>query len=195
MPDSVDRAHTVDASGREPIIRPFRPDQALRPGWFDPLALVIVGLIRGTFPLLFVVGMIYMWLSFGPKLDTVPSLTSPMQAFRALLSPFGVLAVAFLLRLTTGIAALVLAYPLSRHTTGSVIGPDIFKRPFRIWNDRLHLVRAYRSLRWSSPVSRLAIRRLGRTGYILSWAGTIVTIAFWCAIPAFLVVVALNPKT
>lgn len=195
MPDPASSPPALDARGREPIIRPFRPDQALRPGRFDPLALIIAGLIRGTFPLLFVVGLIYMWLSFGPKVETVPPLTSPMQAVRALLSPFGVLAIAFLLRLATGIAALLLAYPLGRHTTGSVIGPDIFKRPFRIWNDRLHLVRAYRSLRWTSPVTTLAIQRLGRTGYILSWAGTIMTIAFWLAIPAFLIVVALNPKS
>lgn len=114
------------------------------------------------------VGLIYMWLSFGPKMEAVPTLTSPMQALRALLSPFGVLAIAFLLRFATGIVALLLAYPLSRHTTGSVIGPDIVKRPFRIWNDRLHLVRAYRSLRWTSAVTKLAIQRLGRTGYLLS---------------------------
>lgn len=162
-----------------PPLVSFDPDSALRPGRFDPLALTVVGLLRGAAPALFVVGLIVFILTVGNHFEALPAIATPMQALRALLSPFAVAAVGVLLRFATGIAGLLLAYPLSRRATGSVIGPDLVKRPLRVGQDRLHLIRAYRSLRWTSPVRRLAIERLGRTGYVLSWAGTIVTIAFW----------------
>jgi hypothetical protein len=117
-----------------------------------------------------------------------------MQALRALLSPFAIAAFGVLLRFAMNMAALALAYPLSRRATGSAIGPDIVKRPLRVWQDRLHLIRAYRSMGWTSPVRTLAIERLGRTGYVLSWTGTILTILFWIALVALLVVLYVNVR-
>ena len=35
----------------------FTPDSALRPGRFDPAALIVVGLVRGAAPVLFVLGV------------------------------------------------------------------------------------------------------------------------------------------
>lgn len=170
------------------------PGSALRPGRFDPVALIVVGLLRGAAPALFVIGLIYFVLTVGNHFESVPAITSPMQAFRALLSPLAITAIGVLLRFVMGIVALLLAYPLSRQATGSVIGPDIVKRPLRIWQDRLHLIRAYRSLRWTSPVRTLAIERTGRTGYVLSWTGTILTIVFWVALLALLVVLYLSVR-
>ncbi|HOZ57849.1 MAG TPA: hypothetical protein PKY70_06660 [Nakamurella multipartita] len=166
----------------------FTPDSALRPGRFDPAALIVVGLVRGAAPVLFVLGVMNGLLTVGNHLESLPAIATPMQAFRALLSPFAPAAVAVLLRFGGGLLALALAYPLSRQVTGSVIGPDIVKRPLRVWQDRLHLVRAYRSMRWTSPVRTQAIVRLGRTGYVLSWVGTILTILFWVSLVALLVV-------
>lgn len=170
------------------------PGSALRPGRFDPLALIVVGLLRGAAPTLFVVGLIYFVLTVGNHFESVPAIATPMQAFRALLSPLAIAAFGVLLRFAMGIVALLLAYPLSRQATGSVIGPDIVKRPLRIWQDRLHLIRAYRSLRWTSPVRTLAIERTGRAGYVLSWTGTILTIGFWVALLALLVVLYLSVR-
>lgn len=177
-----------------PPIVSFDPSSALRPGRADALALTVVGLLRGAAPALFVIGLIYFVLTAGNHFESLPAVATPMQAFRALLSPFAIAAVGVLLRFVMGIVALLLAYPLSRQVTGSVIGPDIVKRPLRIWQDRLHLIRAYRSLRWTSPVRTLAVERLGRTGYALSWTGTILTIVFWVALVAFLVVLFVNAR-
>ena len=43
-------------------------------------------------------------------------------------------------------------------------------------------------MRWTSPVRTQAIVRLGRTGYVLPWVGTILTILFWVSLVALLVV-------
>ena len=177
-----------------PPLVSFDPRAALRPGRFDPLALIVVGLLRGAAPTLFVAGLIYFVLTVGNHFESLPTIASPIQAFRALVSPFAIAAFGVLLRFGMGIAALLLAYPLSRQATGSVIGPDIVKRPVRIWQDRLHLIRAYRSLRWTSPVRTLAILRLGRVGSVLSWTGTILTIAFWVALVSLLVVLYLGVR-
>lgn len=177
-----------------PPLVAFDPDSVVRPGRFDPLALIVVGVLRGAAPATIVVGLIYFTLTVGNHFESLPAIASPMQAFRALVSPLAIAAVGVLLRFGTGIIALLLAYPLSRQATGSAIGPDIVKRPLRIWGDRLHLIRAYRSLRWTSPVRTLAIQRLGRTGYLLSWAGTILTITFWVALIGLLVIVYLNVR-
>lgn len=177
-----------------PPLAAFEPASVLRPGRMDPLALIVVGVIRGAAPALFVVGLIYFVLTVGNHFESLPAIASPMQALRALLSPFAIAAVGVLLRFGAGIVALLLAYPLSRQATGSVIGPDIVKRPVRIWQDRLHLIRAYRSMRWTSPVRTLALQRLGRTGYVLSWTGTILTIGFWVALPALLVTLVVTGR-
>jgi hypothetical protein len=177
-----------------PPLVSLEPSAALRPGRFDPLALIVVGVLRGAAPTLFVIGLIYFVLTVGNHFESLPTISSPIQAFRALVSPFAVAAFGVLVRFAMGIVALLLAYPLSRQATGSVIGPDIVKRPLRIWQDRLHLIRAYRSMRWTSPVRTLAIERLGRTGYLLSWAGTILTILFWVSLVALLVVLYLSVR-
>jgi len=49
-------------------------------------------------------------------------------------------------------------------------------------------------MRWTSPVRTLAIERLGRTGYVLSWTGTILTIVFWVALAGLLVIIYLNVR-
>lgn len=181
-------------TGQVPPLVTIQPEAALRPGRFDPFALIVVGVLRGAAPALFVVGLIYFVLTVGTHFESLPAITSPMQALRALVSPFAIAAFGVLLRFAMGILALLLAYPLSRRTTGSVIGPDIVKRPLRIWQDRLHLIRAYRSLRWTSPVRTLAIERLGRAGYALSWTGTVLTIVFWVSLVALFVVIYLSVR-
>ena len=113
-----------------PPLVSFDPNSALRPGRFDPLALIAVGVLRGAAPALFVIGLMYFVLTVGNHFESLPAIASPMQAFRALVSPLAIAAFGVLLRFGMGIAALLLAYPLSRQTTGSVIGPDA-RRPLR----------------------------------------------------------------
>ena len=103
--------------------------------------------------------------------------------------------IGIILRFLVGVAALVLAYPLSRRETGSSIGPGMPRRPFRVWADRLHLVRAYRSLRWTSSVRQVAATRLGRWGRVLSWSGPALFVTDVVMIFVLVVVVYLNPRS
>ena len=64
-----------------------------------------------------------------------------------------------------------------------------------VWADRLHLVRAYRSLRWTSTVRQLAATRLGRPGRVLSWSGPALLVLDVVSFVALIVVVYLNPRT
>ena len=66
--------------------------------------------------------------------------------------------------------------PLSRRATGSAYGPDL-RRPFTVRSDRLHLVRAYRSLRWTTTVRTHAAGRIGRWGRALRLGGPVLLIA------------------
>ena len=148
----------VDASevagGFDPARHPIDPTAAVRSG-FDATALLVLWLLRSAAPALFFAGLAYAWAVGESRFESIAEVTSPGQAVRLLLSPFVFVAVAIILRFLVGIAALVLAYPLSRRETGSSIGPGMPRRPFRVWADRLHLVRAYRSLRWTSSVQAI----------------------------------------
>jgi len=181
-------------AGTDPIRHPIDPAAAVR-GRFDAAALLALWFLRSAAPALLIGSLIYAWLATDNKFESIPEMTSPGQAVRALLSPFAGVAVAIILRFLVGIAALALAYPLSRRETGSSIGPARRRRPFQIWADRLHLIRAYRSLRWTSTVRQLAATRLGRHGRILAWSGPALLITDIVLIFALLVVVYLNPRS
>ena len=116
---------------------PLDPLAAIRPGTFDAAALLIFCLLRSAVPAIFIAGLIYAWLASERGFEAVPDVTSAGQAFWVLLSPFVGVAAAVLLRIAVGFVALALAYPLSRRVIGSTVGPDLFRRPFRVWIDRL----------------------------------------------------------
>ena len=182
------------ADGLGPIRHPIDPSAAVL-GAFDATALLVLWLLRSAVPALLLMGVSYAWVVSEARFEAIPQVTSPSQAIRLLLSPFAFVALAIILRFLVGIAALLLAYPLSRRETGSSIGPGMLRRPFRVWADRLHLVRAYRSLRWTSTVRQLAATRLGRPGRILSWTGPVLLVSDVVLFLALIVVVYLNPRS
>jgi len=183
-----------DAAATDPIQHPIDPAAAVR-GGFDAAALLVLWFLRCAAPALLIGSLIYAWLVSESRFEAIPEMTSPGQAVRALLSPFAGVAVAIILRFLVGLAALALAYPLSRRATGSSMGPDSKHRPFQVWADRLHLIRAYRSLRWTSTVRQLAATRLGRRGRVLGWSGPALLITDVVLVIALLVVVYLNPRS
>ena len=185
----MDGADGLDARGH-----PLDPSAAVRDG-FDAIALLVLWLLRSAVPALLLAGLSYAWVVSETRFEAIPAVTTPGQAVQLLLSPFVLVAIAIILRFLVGIAALVLAYPLSRRETGSSIGPGMLWRPFRVWADRLHLVRAYRSLRWTSTVRQLAATRLGRWGRVLSWSGPVLLVADVVMFIALIVVVYLNPRS
>lgn len=183
-----------DAEGPEAIQHPLDPSAALR-GRFDATALLMLWLLRRSVPALLLAGLSYAWVVSETRFEALPQVTTPGQAVQLLLSPFALVAVAIILRFLAGLAALALAYPLSRRETGSSMVSDMLRRPFRVWSDRLHLVRAYRSLRWTSMVRTLAAARVGRWGRALSWSGPALLIADIILFIALVVVVYLNPRS
>jgi hypothetical protein len=177
-----------------PILHPIDPDAAVR-NTADAAALLVLWSLRCAVPALIFAGLSYAWLVSETRFETFGDVTSPGQAVRLLLSPFVVVAVAIILRFGVGIAALLVAYPLSRRETGSSIGPGMLRRPFRVWADRLHLVRAYRSLRWTSTVRHMAAVRLGRWGRVLGWSGPVFMVVDIVLAITMFVVVYLNPRS
>lgn len=172
---------------------PMDPRAAIRPGKFDSAALLVLWALRSAVPAVFIAGMIYAWLATGRGLAGIQEVTTFAKAWRVLLSPLAGIAIAVILRVAVGLAALALAYPLSRTATGSTIGPDIFRRPFRVWSDRLHLVSAYRALRWTWTVRQIAAGRIGRWGKVLSWSGPVLLVVDVVLVIALLLVVKFNP--
>jgi len=182
------------ADGVDPFRHPLDPSAAVR-GGFDAMALLVLWLLRSAAPALLLAGLSVAWVVSETRFEAIPAVTTPGQAVRVLLSPFALVAIAIGLRFLVDVAALVLAYPLSRRETGSSIGPGMLQRPFRVWADRLHLVRAYRSLRWTSAVRQLAATRLGRWGRVLSWSGPVLLVTDAVLFIALIVVMRLNPRS
>ena len=183
-----------DANGSDPIRHAIDSAAAVG-GIFDAAALLVLWLLRCAVPVLFLAGIAYAWVVSEARFESIGAVTTPGQAMRILVSPFVFVGIAIILRFVVGIAALVLAYPLSRRETGSSIGPGMPRRPFRVWADRLYLVRAYRSLRWTSSVRQFAASRLGRWGRVLSWAGPVLLVTDAVMIVVLVVVVYLNPRS
>jgi hypothetical protein len=67
-------------------------------------------LLRCATPALLLASLIYAWLASESRFESIPQMTSPAQAVRALLSPFAGVAVAIIVRFGVGVAALALAY-------------------------------------------------------------------------------------
>lgn len=184
----------ADADRLDPIRHAIDSAAAVR-GRFDAAVLLVLWLLRCSVPALFLAGLSVAWVVTESRFETVPQVATPWQAVRVLLSPFGLVAIAVLLQFLVAIAALLLAYPLSRRETGSSMAPGVPHRPLRVWADRLHLVRAYRSLRWTSAVRQLAATRLGRWGRALSWSGPVLLVADGIMLITLVLVVYLNPRS
>lgn len=182
------------ADGPDPVPHPIDPAAAVG-GAFDATALLVLWLLRSSVPALLLAGMAYAWVVSESRFESIANVTTPGQAVRLLVSPFVFVAIAIILRFLVGLAALLLAYPLSRRETGSSIGPGMPRRTLRVWADRLHLVRSYRSLRWTSSVRQRAASMLGSWGRVLSWSGPVLFVIDAVMIVVVVVVVYLNPRS
>jgi hypothetical protein len=76
-----------------------------------------------------------------------------------IVTAFGLVFVAIVLRLITGWVGLALAHPLARQHQGA---PDPrLRRRLAGYVDRYSIVRAFRELRWTEGVRTAALQRLG----------------------------------
>lgn len=168
------------------------PDLALRPGDLDAHVVLVLWLLRKTlFPLLWL-GLAVATVAYG-DVDALDAelgvLESPGAMLTALLSPLGLIVLAFGVRIISSFAALLAAFPLTlrsrpqHYTTGNRVA-----RRFHLWRDRLYQARAYRSLRQTWSVRDRARARLENSSGLYRSLEVGLTWANWVLLVAALVV-------
>lgn len=151
------------------------PQVALRPGRFDPFALWIVYLLRRTFFPLAFLSTIVLSLT-GRDGETLAGVDTVGEFLEAVRSPLVLLVVATMIRVMATILGFMFAYPLS-HRAPLAISPH--QGRWSAWGrlmDRLHVTRAYRSLRWTKAVRDVAAERIGPTA---DWFRAIERLLAW----------------
>lgn len=142
------------------------PGVFLRPGRFDPAALLFLRIFRrAVWPLMFV-GAAIAWVSGEFTAQSLERLTSPGEFLSAILSPLVTLAVALGLRVVVNFLGLLLATPLAR--SAWVEGHEARTFGKRLY-DMGYLSSGYRAVRWSWAVQAEAVKRLGSVGLQLSF--------------------------
>ncbi len=141
----------------------IRPEQALRPGRPDARNLLIVWYMRKSFFPLLLLGTIGALTTKGTT-EAQIDWTEPGKLLAELLSPIAGLILAVVVRFTSSQVALLLAYPLASAHEEPLAPRTSFGSGIGRWFDRLHVARAYRSLRWTHHVRQEALHRFGSTG-------------------------------
>lgn len=139
------------------------PAWAIRPGRRDPLGLLTAWFVRKSFYWVLGAGLIIAALT-GRTDEIGNSFDSPGAVWEHLLSPLVVVLLALFIRFASAMLGLALAYPLARAHDVDLSPRTNFGSGIGRWLDRLHVARAYRSLRWTHHVRQVAIARLGDTG-------------------------------
>jgi hypothetical protein len=145
-------------------VTPIDPGQALLPGPGDAHRLLWLWIVRratfGVVLLGLVVGMVVSGAAEeGAELEIDTS--SAESVLRGIVTRFGLVFAAIVLRLLVNWVALALAYPLARAHQGPVEPHPGLRRRIAIHSDRFTIDRAYRELRWTEGVRAAALARLG----------------------------------
>lgn len=174
------------------------PAIALRAGRFDPVAVLVLWCARKAFLPLLWLGMIFATLSgrsdeideAGGLSDYMASRDGAGEMVAAVLSPLIIVFLAFGLRILVAGLALAFAYPLTTWTQPADYAHGRTSRSrTRLWSDRWHMARAYRSLRSTWVVRQEAVERLGDLGQqlvrcraVLRWASIVLFIVYLATI-------------
>jgi hypothetical protein len=171
------------------------PDSALRPGRADALIVLSLWLGRRLFLPLLLIGLIFGWITGQLRTEEsiIATWDSADDLVRALLTPLAGIALAVLIRIGVGFAALAAAWPLSRWDRAQTAGTR--GSFYRTAIDRWRLAQAYRSLRWTWGVREAAIRRAGTAGRRLGLAVPVTTVLSILLVIAYVVVVAVQPAS
>lgn len=158
------------------MIKKIEPAWAILPGRGDSLRLLSVWYLRKSFYWL-------MWLGFsvaaiiGHTNELDASFDSPSAFVDRLVSPLAVVFIALIVRFASAMLGIAIAYPLAKMHELDLAPRTNFGSTIGLYMDRLHVARAYRSLRWTHHVRQVAIRRLGRTGQRLGRIDPVMDIA------------------
>lgn len=171
------------------------PGLALRPGDFDAQAVLFLWCVRKSFYPLLWIGFSVAVIAFG-DIDAVSteieSLDTPQAMLSGLLSPFGLIVVAFGVRIVGGLLGLAAAYPLTLSTRKHHYTGNRLVSGFHLLWDRLYQARAYRALRQTWAVRERAHNRLDVTSriyrvceFILNWANWVLLFVMFVVIAVF----------
>lgn len=175
-----------EGSDHEQLVEPIDPDElvgpgryqlriepaaALQPGRADAKRLLGIWFVRKSFYWIFFLG-----LSLGTITAAVRDQQnefdvdwmSPNSVADGLLSPWAGLILALIIRFVAGWVALGLAFPLALAHEPNLSPRTNFGSGIGKFFDRLHVARAFRSLRWTHHVRQVALKRLGPRG---AWVG------------------------
>lgn len=167
---------------------PLPPALLLRPDRLDWYALLVLWCCRQGARALLIVGLIPVVLAGQLGKDLAGRLDSPADLMRSLWSPLVIMAIAVIMRLTSSLVALIIAFPIrAGDTFDPASTPD--RTRWMVVYDRLILASGKRSLRWSWAVRRTAAQRLGPQGSALDYVGRALTWAAPAALLALLLVV------
>ncbi len=158
---------TVTATSEPQRELRIRPEQALKPGRADARNLLIVWYIRKSFYFWLFLGLIGAQATRGTT-DVDIDWTEPDKLLGEFLSPLAGMILAVVVRLGSTWAALALAYPLARRHDALLEPRTGFMSGIGRWFDRLHVAKAYRSLRWTHHVRQEALHRFGTAGQRVS---------------------------
>jgi hypothetical protein len=154
---------SVPPSGAVPI----DPQQVLLPGRSDAARLTRLWLVRractGLLFLGVIVGIVIAGAG-GDSADLAVDTDSTESVLSGVLSSFGLVFAAIVLRFVTGWVALALAYPVAREHQGPPEPQSGLLRRVSLVVDRYGITRAFRELRWTDGVRVAAIGRLGEAG-------------------------------
>lgn len=166
------------------------PNLALRPGDFDAQAVLFTWCVRKSFFPTLWLGVSVALVGFGDLESVEQSLETfdnPAAMASAVLSPLGVLVAAVAIRVVNNWVALGAAYPLTSGASREQYREsNRVTRWFHFWRDRLYRARAYRSLRLTWRVRKVAYERLDVSArvfrtceFVLSWANVVLLITMF----------------
>ena len=151
----------------DPIALKIDPEVAVLPGTADATRLLTTWFIRKSFYWIFFVGFTYGSVAAMVRHETAEvdiDWMSPDSVGESLLSPWAGLIFAVILRFVIGWIALLLAIPFALAHDTDLEPRTNFGSGIGRFFDRMHIARAYRSLRWTHHVRQVALRRLGPSG-------------------------------
>lgn len=150
-------ANDLVGPGKYPLR--IQPAAAIMPGTADSKRLLTIWFVRKSFYWLFFLGG-----AIAVVVEAAQSEGGDLDLEQELSWPWAVLITALVVRFLSGWIALGLAMPLALAHEPNLSPRTNFGSGIGKFFDRLHLARAFRSLRWTHHVRQVAQRRLGERG-------------------------------
>jgi hypothetical protein len=144
--------------------------ESLRDGRLDPSVLLGLRFLRRFSYVLLWIGLIVAVLRGTQVVDLAATLNSPAKILAAMKTPLVGAAVALAIRLVAIGLAFLVVVPRAVRTFRAYHPTTRFRTD---WYDIWYLTRAYVSLRWTTRIRNIAVRRTGRAGQVVEGITTV----------------------